>query len=195
MRPLRTATGDADFCELFFDDVRVPDSARLGPEGDGWTVAMTTLSFERSGVANLHIPTRRQVRRADRRGPRRPAAPTTRSCARSWPQLYIEAEIQRLLSERATARALQGLPPGPEGSLIKLVWSQVGQELPLVATQILGIGSLGAVRSAYGGPGNDWGYHGRRRPVADHRRRHHRGQQEHRRRARPRACPASPSPT
>ncbi len=69
VRPLRTATGDADFCELFFDDVRLPDSARLGPEGEGWTVAMATLSFERSGVANLHIPTRRRVARAHRRDP------------------------------------------------------------------------------------------------------------------------------
>ena len=45
VRPLRTATGDADFCELFFDKVRVPVSALLGPEGEGWMVAMATLTF------------------------------------------------------------------------------------------------------------------------------------------------------
>ena len=55
VRPLRTATGDAEFCEIFFDDVRVPADALLGPEHEGWTVAMATLTFERSGVANLHI--------------------------------------------------------------------------------------------------------------------------------------------
>jgi alkylation response protein AidB-like acyl-CoA dehydrogenase len=141
VRPLRTATGDEDFCELFFDEVRVPDSARLGPVGDGWTVAMATLSFERSGVANLHIRTRRHIRELieEARAAGRTDDPVVRQ---ELAQLYIDAELQRLLSERATTRALQGLPPGPEGSLIKLVWSRVGQLLPLVATRILGPGSL-----------------------------------------------------
>jgi alkylation response protein AidB-like acyl-CoA dehydrogenase len=156
VRPLRTATGDADFCEIFFDDVRVPDSARLGPEDEGWMVAMTTLSFERSGVSNLHIPTRRKVRELideTRRAGRNDDPVVRQRLTRLW----IDAEIQRLLSERANARALQGLPPGPEGSLIKLVWSKVNQDLPLVATQVLGMGSLETA-----GPsdrGNDWGHH------------------------------------
>jgi alkylation response protein AidB-like acyl-CoA dehydrogenase len=141
VRPLRTATGDEDFCELFFDEVRVPDAARLGPEGDGWTVAMATLTFERSGVANLHIRTRRHIRELmdEARAAGRSDDPVVRQ---ELAQLYIEAELQRLLSEQATGRALRGLPPGPEGSLIKLVWSRVGQELPLLATRILGPGTL-----------------------------------------------------
>ncbi len=141
VRPLRTATGDEDFCELFFDEVCIPDSARLGPEGDGWTVAMATLSFERSGVANLHIRTRRHVRELidEVRAAGRADDPVVRQ---SLAQLWIEAELQRLLSERATRRALLGLPPGPEGSLIKLVWSRVGQQLPLLATTILGPDTL-----------------------------------------------------
>ena len=141
MRPLRTATGDEDFCELFFDEVRVPDSARLGPEGEGWMVAMATLSFERSGVANLHIQTRRRVREliAEAQAAGRTDDPVVRQ---ELAQLYIDAELQRLLSERATTRALQGLAPGPEGSLIKLVWSRVGQQLPLLATRILGLATV-----------------------------------------------------
>ena len=55
VRPLRTITGDQPFAELFFTDVRVPASALLGPLHEGWTVAMTTLSFERAGVARLHL--------------------------------------------------------------------------------------------------------------------------------------------
>ena len=47
-----------------------------------------------------------------------------------------------MLSDRATTRALQGLPAGPESSLIKLVWSQVGQQLPIVATRVLGLAAL-----------------------------------------------------
>ena len=141
VRPLRTATGDADFCELFFDEVRVPVSALLGPEGEGWMVAMATLTFERSGVANLHIPTRRRIAElieAARAVGRTDDPIVRQQLARLW----SAAEIQRLLSERATERSLRGLPPGPEGSLIKLVWSQVSQDLPDVATHILGPGAL-----------------------------------------------------
>ena len=46
VRPLREMTGDAAFNEVFFDDARVHDSDRVGAEGDGWRIAMTTLSFE-----------------------------------------------------------------------------------------------------------------------------------------------------
>jgi alkylation response protein AidB-like acyl-CoA dehydrogenase len=141
VRPLRTATGDADFCELFFDEVRVPASAQLGPEGDGWTVAMATLTFERSGVAHLHVRTRRQV--GELIGEVRQAGgaddPVTRQeLARLWTQ----AELQRLLSDRAAARAAAGEPPGPEGSVIKLVWSDVNQQLPLIAARALGLDAL-----------------------------------------------------
>jgi len=156
VRPLRTATGDEDFCELFFDEARVPDSARLGPEDEGWMVAMATLSFERSGVANLHIQTRRRVREliAATRVAGRADDPVVRQ---ELARLYIDAELQRLLSERATTRALQGLAPGPEGSLIKLVWSRVGQQLPLVATQILGMGSVVHDPTTTAAPSADWG--------------------------------------
>ena len=47
VRPLREMTGDAAFNEVFFDDARVHDSDRVGAEGDGWRIAMATLSFER----------------------------------------------------------------------------------------------------------------------------------------------------
>ena len=52
-RPLTTITGGQSFAELFFTDARVPRSAMLGPLNAGWSVAMTTLSFERAGVARL----------------------------------------------------------------------------------------------------------------------------------------------
>jgi alkylation response protein AidB-like acyl-CoA dehydrogenase len=155
VRPLRTATGDADFCELFFDEVRVPDSARLGPEGEGWAVAMTTLSFERSGVSNLHIATRRKVQELldETRAAGRTDDPVVRQ---ELSRLWCDAEIQRLLSERANARALQGLPPGPESSLIKLVWSNVNQQLPLIATRVLGLASI--TPGDGDADGIDWGH-------------------------------------
>ena len=52
-RPIRQMNGVAEFAELFFDDVRVPRTALLGPVNEGWRVTMTTLSFERAGVIGM----------------------------------------------------------------------------------------------------------------------------------------------
>src|SRR5439155_23645226 len=51
VRPLRQMTGDAEFNEVFFTDTRIPDSMRLGPEGEGWMVATTTLMNERAALS------------------------------------------------------------------------------------------------------------------------------------------------
>jgi alkylation response protein AidB-like acyl-CoA dehydrogenase len=50
VRPLRTATGSTEYCEMFLDEVRVPVTNRVGPENEGWTVAMKTLEFERGSA-------------------------------------------------------------------------------------------------------------------------------------------------
>src|SRR6476619_3142724 len=54
VRPLVTLNGAADFAEVFFNDVRVPADAMLGPLNKGWQVATTTLSHERAGAARLY---------------------------------------------------------------------------------------------------------------------------------------------
>src|SRR5438046_6550824 len=63
VRPLVTITGEREFNEIFFDDVRVPRDALLGPLNEGWKVAMTTLAYERGGVAALHLRVRKKVQR------------------------------------------------------------------------------------------------------------------------------------
>ncbi|MGO4431052.1 acyl-CoA dehydrogenase family protein, partial [Streptomyces sp. MCAF7] len=50
VRPLRAANGDDEFCELFLDAVRLEGSERIGAEGDGWPLAMTTVSYERNAL-------------------------------------------------------------------------------------------------------------------------------------------------
>ena len=65
VRPLFQITGEAEFNEVFFTDVRMPDSARIGGEGDGWRVAVTTLMNERVSIGGAVDPARR---RSDRRG-------------------------------------------------------------------------------------------------------------------------------
>ena len=61
VRPLVTITGEREFNEIVFNDVRVPTDALLGPEHQGWMVAMTTLAYERAGVAGLHLGLRTKI--------------------------------------------------------------------------------------------------------------------------------------
>ena len=63
VRPLVTITGDKEFNEIFFTDVRVPVDCTLGPVNEGWRVAMTTLAYERGTVAKLHTGTRGKIAR------------------------------------------------------------------------------------------------------------------------------------
>ena len=63
VRPLVTITGEKEFNEIFFTDVRVPATSLLGPINEGWRVAMTTLAYERGTVANLHLGLRSKIRR------------------------------------------------------------------------------------------------------------------------------------
>jgi alkylation response protein AidB-like acyl-CoA dehydrogenase len=141
-RPLRTISGEEEFAELFFDEVRVPVEARLGPENEGWLVAMSTLAAERAGVATLHLNTRRRIDRlvdeARRiRGPGGGSVADEPAVRRRLARLWLEGEHLRLLSERAVS-AMVRKRPGAEGSLVKLVWSDVSQHLAEVAGYVLG---------------------------------------------------------
>ena len=141
-RPLVTITGDREFSEIFFTDVRVPRSALLGKENEGWTVAMTTLTHERGGVASLHLGVRKKVaelielaKTTERRG--RPATedPVLRQ---GLARLYLEGEYLKLLSDRAVSGALHGREAGPESSLAKLVWSECEIHIAELAGHLLG---------------------------------------------------------
>ena len=141
-RPLVTITGEREFSEIFFTDVRVPRSALLGPENEGWRVAMTTLTHERGGVASLHLGVRKKIaglidlaRSTTRRG--RPAAedPVVRQ---GLARLYLEGEYLKLLSDRAVSGLLHDRPAGPETSLAKLVWSECETHIAEMAGELLG---------------------------------------------------------
>jgi len=143
VRPLVTITGEPEFNEIFFTEVRVPRSALLGPENEGWKVAMTTLAFERGGVAALHLGVRAKVQRllevarTTQVGGGRTAAedPVIRQ---TLARVYLEAEYLKLLADRAVSGQLHGRPLGPEGSLAKLLWSEVENHLAQAAGEVLG---------------------------------------------------------
>ena len=143
VRPLRQMTGETEFNELFFRDVRVPVENVLGQMGDGWNVGMGTLMHERATLgAGLQITFKRQFDRlaslahtVEHNG--RPAAadPVLRQ---KLAQSYIEIEIMRLNQMRNTTRISQTGVPGPEGSVQKIFWSELNQRFQQVAAEVLG---------------------------------------------------------
>ncbi|MBV8297061.1 MAG: acyl-CoA dehydrogenase family protein [Acidimicrobiia bacterium] len=141
-RPLVTITGEHEFAEIFFTDVRVPRSALLGPVNEGWRVAMTTLTYERGGVARLHLGVRKKIaalldlaRTTERHGRLAADDPVLRQ---RLAHLYLEGEYLKLLSDRAISGLLHGREAGPETSLAKLVWSDCESHIAEVAGELLG---------------------------------------------------------
>ncbi len=143
VRPLVTITGELGFNEIFFTDVRVPTSALLGEENEGWRVATTTLAYERGGVASLHLGLRAKIRRlldeakVTPMGDGRTAAqdPVLRQ---RLARVYLEGELLELIADRALSGAMHGRELGPESSIATLVWSETEQHLGEVAGDVLG---------------------------------------------------------
>jgi alkylation response protein AidB-like acyl-CoA dehydrogenase len=143
VRPLRQLTGESEFTELFFRDVRVPAANVLGAVGDGWQVALGTLAHERAtlGVA-AQIAMRRQLdrlvelsRELPRNGHTAAEDPLVRQ---KLAQSYVENEVLRLNHMRAVSKIMQTGAPGPEGSILKIGWSEANQRLQAIAQEILG---------------------------------------------------------
>lgn len=143
VRPLRQMTGESEFNELFFRDVRVPVENVLGKVNDGWNVAISTLMHERGSYgARLHLLFKRNIGRLielSRTTLRnnRPAAadPLIRQ---KLAQCYAEVEIMRLNQLRAFSRMAANGVPGPEGSIQKLFWSELNQRMQQLAQELLG---------------------------------------------------------
>lgn len=136
-RPIRTMAGGESFSELFFDDVRVPRSALLGPLDQGWTVAMTTLSFERAGVARLHLSVARRLA-AVLAEPGVVESLGDPRLRQRVAQVHSEVACMRWMTNRSFAQMRQGQPTGASGSLTKLAWARVDQRLAALAVDLLG---------------------------------------------------------
>jgi alkylation response protein AidB-like acyl-CoA dehydrogenase len=140
VRPLVLMTGHRHFNEVFFTDVVVPKANLLGPRGQGWKVATTTLMYERhaSGARNPAAQVARLIALA-RQLPRdgRPAweDPVIRQ---RLSQLAIECEALKFTRFRSLTRQLRGEPPGPEGSVLKLTSSELGVRIADAAGELLG---------------------------------------------------------
>ncbi len=140
-RPLYQMTGEAEFNEVFFSDVRIPDSMRLGDRGDGWRVAITTLMNERVALGGGGMPRGggpiATLTAVWEKYQPDPDDPLHRVWRDRVTRLWIEAEVLRLTSQRARASAQIGTP-GPEGSVGKLVSAELNKAIAEACVDLMG---------------------------------------------------------
>src|SRR3989440_3030445 len=138
VRPLRQLTGEAEFNEVFFDNVRVARDNLVGTLHEGWAVAITTLAYERDLLTFIrHIALRNALHRFVRlvKERRRGGDPLVRQKVAA---LWIGEQALQMNAYRSLTKILRGGEPGPEGSTSKLFWSQIDQELAQAATDVIG---------------------------------------------------------
>jgi alkylation response protein AidB-like acyl-CoA dehydrogenase len=142
VRPLTEMTGEDWFNQVFFHEVRVPAANAVGGLGGGWDVVLHTLAHERSSSAphaRLEVELA-WLRELAKRTPR-PGGGTAAADPRIRHELAdcaAEVVALRVLAWRNAAAAEAGGRPGPEGSLVKLAWSELDQRVKALASEILG---------------------------------------------------------
>ncbi|MDQ1439733.1 MAG: hypothetical protein QOK43_3362, partial [Acidimicrobiaceae bacterium] len=148
--PLRQITGDPEFNELFIEEARIPDENLLGGVGNGWKVALTTLMNERAGLGFfLQVRLRQMLDELYEEAGRTGALDDPR-VADALADLHIRTEILRLTAYRGLSVIEQYGQPGPEGSLVKWLWSETNQLLTQLAPSLVGTDALTA--------GTRWSY-------------------------------------
>lgn len=139
VRPLRQMTGGASFNEVFLDEVKVDDSDRLAEVGEGWPVALTTLSHERNAMGHSAfggvgiLSTQRLVELVRHAG--QDGDPVTRQ---AFGQLMTDLRVARYHQQVVAARARSGQPPGPEVALTKIALSANMARVGEFVTDVLG---------------------------------------------------------
>lgn len=162
VRPLKQITGNAEFNETFFDNVRVPKQNIVGELNDGWRIAMTTLTYER-GISSLAVQVRIKqqleamidyARETRHNGHTLSQDPVMRQ---KLAQAYIRVEIMLLNLYRGITSRLRGQPPGPEASLDKLYWSEMDKWMQEIGMELQGPYSQ-LMRESKHAISGDWQY-------------------------------------
>jgi alkylation response protein AidB-like acyl-CoA dehydrogenase len=141
VRPLVQITGGKGFNEVFFEDVRVPKKNLVGQKNQGWQVAITTLMFERSagGGDRGAMSQVRELAQLAKKLPRGSGTAWDDSSVRQKIAGFLcEAQALRYTGFRQLTRRLKGLPPGPEGSMMKLCGTELNLRIQLYAMELLG---------------------------------------------------------
>ncbi|MFN3370289.1 MAG: acyl-CoA dehydrogenase family protein [Sphingomonadaceae bacterium] len=139
VRPIRQMSGSSDFNEVFFTDVVIPDTHRLGAEGDGWKVSLTTLMHERLAVGGKprHAPGYQTLMKVAAgletdSGPALERADVRQRIA----DTYIADEGVKLTQMRALSALSKGAIPGPEQSISKVVVAKTMQDMSAFALDL-----------------------------------------------------------
>jgi len=140
VRPLVLMNGHKHFNEVFFVDVAVPKANLVGKVGEGWSLAMTTLMYERkAGGGRGHDDQIARLGALARQvkidGKLAWDSPLVRQ---RLAQLAIDATAFKYTRYRNLTRQLRGEPPGPEGSILKLFGSELGVRIADFAGELLG---------------------------------------------------------
>jgi alkylation response protein AidB-like acyl-CoA dehydrogenase len=137
IRPLYQITGEAEFNEVFFEDVRIPDANRIDSVGAGWRVSLTTLMNERVAIGGNAVP-RGSGRISQVMELWTTAGLDDPILRDELIHLWAEVEAFRLTSIRANEMAAAGTP-GPEGSTGKWAWATQNKEIASFALDLLGL--------------------------------------------------------
>jgi alkylation response protein AidB-like acyl-CoA dehydrogenase len=137
VRPLRQATGEAEFNEVFLTDVRIPDDQRLGEVGQGWQVSTATLMNERVSIGGGALPREGGLIGLAARAWRDQPGQRTPGLHDRLLRLWADAEVARLAGERLRQSLAAG-QPGPEGSAAKLVFARLNQEISEFEVELAG---------------------------------------------------------
>lgn len=140
IRPIKQINGGQAFNEVFFTDVRIPDSQRLGEVGQGWQVALTTLMNERvaigGGGGGAGFDKLMRLAQKSRLGGR-PAIEDGGVRAR-LADIYVAQKGIQFTGYRTVSALLSGATPGPEGSIGKAIGAPLGQQLASFAMELQG---------------------------------------------------------
>lgn len=138
VRPIRKMNGQVEFTQVFYDDVRVPLTNVVGGLGNGWHVAMSTLSFERgTGFIADQVKQSQEVEQLIQRA-RATGAIRDGQISDQLAQLRAEVAALRAMTYRNIAEVKRSGQPGPEASIIRLFTSELGQRLERMALLLSG---------------------------------------------------------
>jgi alkylation response protein AidB-like acyl-CoA dehydrogenase len=141
VRPLRQATGEAEFNEVFMTDARVADADRIGGVGEGWQVSMATLMNERVSIGGNSMPREGGMIAGPARMWREHPELRTPGLHDRLLRLWADAEVARLAGTRMRQQLAAG-QPGPEGSAAKLVFARLNQDISEFEVELSGADGL-----------------------------------------------------
>ena len=143
IKRIKQISGTSNFNEVFFTDVRVPDSQRLGKVGEGWRVSITTLMNERLAVGQVPAPDFEEIFQLSKileleDGPAINNAQVRGNLAK-W---YVEMQGLKLTKFRTISALSQGETPGPESSITKVVSASKRQEIAMFGVDMMESGGV-----------------------------------------------------